>query len=127
VQAWYWILGDYQIPPTPGQEIPRRWTGYKPETGQWKLALFASVKYEHTQININQFDTAMLNPAQQAALGGMTVDVAEVALNLWLSKHIRFQANYVLNYLDGDMQLAQKNPFYQTPEHEVLLRGLLAM
>lgn len=122
VQAWYWIVGDYRMIPAPGQELPRKWAGYKPELGRWQLGLNVTAKYEHMQLNIAQDDSATLTEAQGAVLGGMTLDVAEVGANLWLSRHLRAQANYVMNYLSGDMKLAQSNPFFRTAEHELLLR-----
>ena len=113
--------------PTPGQELPRKWAGYKPEIGRWQLGLNVTAKYEHMQLNIAQDDGASLTEAQGAVIGGMTLDVAEVGVNLWLSRHLRAQANYVMNYLSGDMRLAQSNPFYRTAEHELLLRVLAAV
>ena len=55
VQAWYWILGDYRILPTAGLQVPKRWQGYKPETGPWKLGLYVSAKYERLMVSMPTF------------------------------------------------------------------------
>lgn len=132
VQAWYWVLGDYTILPTPGQELPARWRGYKPEIGKWKLAVFLSARYERLQVNLRESAGSQLADDQKGMLGEMTVDTAELGVNAWMTKHIRFTANYVMNYLDGDIKALQGAPadtgrFYRTPEHEVLFRAELAM
>ena len=66
-----------------------------------------------------------------------------MAANLWWSRHFRFSANYLVNYLDGDMPLIQGDtripvpasaavpqptiPFYRTAEHELLFRAAIAL
>ena len=47
--------------------------------------------------------TPSLQDQQRAGLGAMSVDSFGVAANVWWSRHFRFSANYLINYLDGDM------------------------
>jgi hypothetical protein len=82
-----------------------------------------------------------LDDNQKLALGTLTFDSFGLAANLWWSRHVRFSANYMLNYLDGDMPLVKDGvkfpqngplmqptyPFYRTAEHELLFRAGLAL
>lgn len=142
VQAWYWILGDYRILPTAGQQVPRRWTGYKPDSGPWKLGLFVTAKYERLVLSVSDLDDGKVPlPAKDQVLGGMTVDTGELGLNLWLTRHLRFSANYIVNWVDGDMKLIQggtrfppNGPLiqptytpYQSADHELLFRAAVGL
>jgi hypothetical protein len=142
VQAWYWILGDYRMLPSPGTQVPKRWQGYKAETDTFKVGLYLTAKYERLQLSIEDTgQSAGVPDVNKAIVGGLTVDSAEAAVNLWVSKHVRFSVNYIMNYLDGDMRLIQggyKFPqngpliqptttFYRTPEHELLLRAAVGL
>jgi hypothetical protein len=143
VQMWYWILGGSSMLPPPGQETPPRWTGYRKGKESWPIGLYVTARYERLMLfqdNTTQAPMA-LTTAQQVAVGEMTVDSFGLAVNAWFTRHIRFSANYLMNYLDGTMPLIQggvKLPapgttgaptsmFYQTPEHELLFRAELAL
>ena len=142
-QMWYWILGSPTMLPTPGQEIPVRWTGYRKGKEQFPIGLYVSARYERLFIQNDEVveEGLKLTDEQRTILGTMSVDSFGVALNLWLSRHVRFSANYFMNYLDGDMPVVQGGvrfppggalmqptyPFYRTAEHELLFRAAFAM
>jgi hypothetical protein len=61
------------------------------------------------------------------ATGHYTLDVFELGANLWVTRHSRIIANYLLNYIGwGDektgAQLERKNLFFQKVDHELLFR-----
>jgi hypothetical protein len=144
VQMWYWILGSPTILPTPGQEIPTHWAGYRRGKEQVPIGLYLSARYERLVLHQDDVSQAplMLTSAEQGATGSLTVDSFGLALNAWFTKHVRFSANYLLNYVDGDIGIIQpgvKLPppsgttgqptsiFYRTPEHEVMLRAAIGI
>lgn len=144
LQAWYWILGGPGILPTPGQELPPRWQGYRKDSERFPIGLYLSARYErmvmHQEENLDGTGPR-LDDNQKLALGTLTFDSFGLAANLWWSRHVRFSANYLLNYLDGDMPLVKDGvkfpqngplmqptyPFYRTAEHELLFRAGLAL
>jgi hypothetical protein len=143
VQMWYWILGSPSMLPTPGQEIPARWSGYRRGKESFPLGLYVAARYERLTLRHDEVieEGRALSEDQRAAVGSMSVDSFGVAANLWLSRHIRFSANYFVNYLDGDMPLVTgsvrfppagplmqpTSPFFQRAEHELLFRAAFAM
>mgnify|MGYP002137242779 CR=1 FL=1 len=144
LQAWYWILGSSDMLPTPGRETPQRWHGYRKGKEQFPLGLYVTARYERLTLRQEEADaSSTLQDDQRLGLGTLTVDSFGVAANLWWSRHFRFSVNYLLNYLDGDMPLAQGSvripvpasgnlpqptvPFYRTPEHEVLFRFAIGL
>ena len=144
LQAWYWILGSSDMLPTPGRETPQRWHGYRKGKEQFPLGLYVTARYERLTLRQEEADAnSTLQDDQRLGLGTLTVDSFGVAANLWWSRHFRFSVNYLLNYLDGDMPLAQGSaripvpasgslpqptvPFYRTPEHELLFRFAIGL
>lgn len=141
-QMWYWIIGGPSMLPTPGQEIPPRWIGYRKGKEPTPIGLYVSARYE--RMILHQEEAQGMIPLDQmarTALGSMTVDTLGVALNFWWTRHLRLSANYFMNYLDGDMPLvsgAEKFPtagplmqptqtFFRKPEHELLFRAAIAL
>jgi hypothetical protein len=143
VQMWYWILGNPAMLPTPGQEIPNRWIGYRKGREPFPIGLYISARYERLvlqQEDVTEVPLA-LTDAQKSTIGRLSMDSFAAALNLWVSRHVRFSANYLMNYLDGDMPLVQGKvhiptggplmqptfTFYRTPEHELLFRAAIGL
>lgn len=144
VQAWYWILGNGQMLPTPGQEIPIRWKGYRKDKVNFPIGLYLTARYERMvmhQSEATEGDLAALSDTQRTALGTLTFDSFGLGLNLWMSRHFRFSTNYFVNYLDGDMPLIKgdvrfppagplmqpTHPFFRTAQHELLFRAAIAL
>lgn len=143
LQMWYWILGSPSMLPTPGQEIPQRWAGFKKGKESFPIGLYVSARYERMFAEHEEIpqEGLSLSDEQRAILGNVSVDSFGLAVNLWLSRHVRFSANYFLNYLDGNMPVISGDvrfppagplmqptyPFYRTPEHEVLFRAAFAL
>jgi hypothetical protein len=143
VQAWYWILGSSQMLPTPGQEIPMRWQGYRKDKQLFPVGLYLTARYERMVMHQGEVQDAnlVLSDAQRTALGTVTFDSFGLGLNLWISRHFRFSTNYFINYLDGDMPLVKGDvrfppagplmqptyPFFRTAQHELLFRAAIAL
>jgi len=143
LQMWYWILGSPTILPTPGQELPQRWAGYRKGKEPFPIGLYVSARYERMFVEHDELpqEGLMLSEEQRAILGHVSVDSFGAAVNLWLTRHVRFSANYFVNYLDGNMPVIQGSvrfppagalmqptyPFYRTAEHELLFRAALAL
>ena len=128
VELYGWLIGDRTILEAPGLNgFPRLDFKKKIEEPRW--GLMAVVKYEHLSVDVT-------GPPVLDAMGGMTVDpsqgnykldVIEVGLNAWLTKHIRLTANYVANHIDGDSAQVRKNLYYQQFEHELLFRAGISL
>lgn len=143
LQAWYWILGGSDILPTPGRETPQRWHGFRKGKENFPLGLYVSARYERLSLRQEEAEGTTLVDDQRLGLGTVTIDSFGAAVNVWWSRHFRFSANYLLNYLDGDMPLVQGGtripvpasgglpqptiPFYRTAEHELLFRAAIAL
>lgn len=142
-QMWYWILGSSAMLPTPGQEIPQHWIGYRKGKEPFPIGLYVTARYE--RLVLRQAEVVegplRLEEPQRVTLGNLSVDSFAAALNLWMTRHVRFSANYLMNYLDGDMPVIQGGtriptggplmqptyPFYRTPEHELLFRAAVGL
>jgi hypothetical protein len=59
--------------------------------------------------------------------GHYQIDVFELGVNAWATKHVRITANYVFNYIDGDSANVKRNFYYQRGEHELLFRLAIAL
>lgn len=144
MQAWYWIVGSSDMLPTPGRETPQRWHGYHKGKEQFPLGVYVTARYERLSLRQEEADSSgTLLDTQRVGLGNLTVDSFGAAVNVWWSRHFRFSANYLVNYLDGDMPLVQGDtripvpasaavpqptiPFYRTAEHELLFRAAIAL
>lgn len=140
VQMWYWILGNSSMLPTPGQEVPQRWMGYRKGKESWPIGLYVTARYERLFLHHEDRTEAPLSltDPEKMSIGTLSVDSFGVALNAWFTRHMRFSVNYLLNYLDGDMplissdavRLLQAGPtgqpttmFHRTAQHELLFRA----
>lgn len=143
LQMWYWIIGSPSMLPTAGLELPPRWAGFKKGKESFPIGLYISARYERMFVEHDEIvqEGLTLSDEQRAILGHVSVDSFGLAVNLWLSRHVRFSANYFLNYLDGNMPVVTTDvrfppagplmqptyPFYRTPEHELLFRAAFAL
>jgi hypothetical protein len=132
VELYAWILGDVTFLEQPGVEpMPRLKKFAAAKEPRWGLML--ALKYEHVDFNLNNLPvygpnnpmTMMPNP--DTAQGNYTVDAIEFGVNAWGTKHVRLTLNYVANYISGDAPTVKKNIFYNTWEHEVLMRMAIAL
>lgn len=118
VEAYAWIGGPVNVD-KPGLYQTPHWNGYvTPPPPRWAVMLAA--KYEHVEFAISGFGN---DPAN----GHYALDVFELGGSLWVTRHARVMANYVLNYVgSGDPAQAAtmvgKSLFFQRSEHELLFR-----
>jgi hypothetical protein len=123
VYAW---LGQLVNVDKPGLYQTPHWNGYR-KPGPPTVGVMLAAKYEHVG-----FDVRGLAPAMQggkvitdAAVGAYSLDVFELGGSLWFTRHSRFIANYVLNYIGNTENAApaeQKNLFFRKTDHELLFR-----
>jgi len=127
VELYGWILGDVTFLEQPGVEpmphIKKFTAAKKPKWG-----LMLAVKYEHVGFDLSHLptylpvDSMTMMPKTDTAQGTYSVDAFELGLNAWGTKHVRLSFNYVANMIGGGAATVKKNIFYNTWEHEVLLR-----
>jgi phosphate-selective porin len=115
VELYGWIHGDINVDRPGLYQVPH-WNGYiTPKSPLWALMLAA--KYEHVELDVTGL------PANDPALGHYSLDVFELGGNLWLTRHSRLMANYVMNYLDGNATNFTKNIYAKGHyDHELLFR-----
>jgi hypothetical protein len=124
VEAYAWIGGPVNVD-KPGLYQTPHWNGYiTPPPPRWAVMLAA--KYEHVEFAVSGL------PLNDPANGHYELDVFELGANLWVTRHSRLMANYVLNYVgSGDPSqaatLSQKNLFFQKSEHELLFRFAISL
>lgn len=123
VEAYAWVGGYVDID-RPGLYYPPHWNGYRePKKQSWAVMLAA--KYEHVAFDVTGLPS--VNGKADPDVGHYDLDVFELGANVWFTRHARFMANYVLNYIgNNDDKTASinetKNLFYQKAEHELLFR-----
>jgi hypothetical protein len=132
-EIYGWIGGPVNVD-RPGLYQPPHWRGYEPPPPpNWAIMLAA--KYEHVGFDVSGFPSttsstgaAVANPA----VGHYALDVLELGGSFWVTRHARFMANYLYNYLGaGDPAAAapmeKKNIFYKNAEQELLFRFAVSL
>jgi hypothetical protein len=125
VEAYAWIGGEVNVDHPGLYQVPH-WKGYiTPPPPRWAVMLAA--KYEHVQFDVNGLPQTPNkgNPVNDPAGGHYGLDVFEFGANLWLTRHSRLMANYVLNYVgagDGSATNETKNLYFKKYDHELLFR-----
>lgn len=129
VEVFGWLLGDVNYLETPGlQTAPHIRKFAVAKEPQWGLMLAA--KYEHVGFDVNGLRSqtdAMGTITPDPGQGHYQIDVFELGVNAWATKHVRMTANYVLNYIDGDSANVKRSFYYQKAEHELLFRLAIAL
>ncbi len=121
VEAYAWLGHDLHID-KPGYYQTPHWKGaIVPTPAKWAVQLAA--KYEHVDTSITGLatGTAKADPAA----GHYALDVFELGASLYVSRHARVSANYLLNYVGAGSTEAlneTKNLFYHRYDHELVFR-----
>jgi hypothetical protein len=115
-EAYAWIGRPPNVD-KPGLYQTPHWNGYvPPKPPRWAVMLAA--RYEHVSFGVSGLN--------DVAGGRYTLDSLSLGTSLWVTRHSRLMANYVLNYLgsgEGPAAINEtKNLYYQRLEHEVLFR-----
>ncbi len=125
LELYGWLLGDMSMLETPGLEAAPRYTRFN-DTQKPRWGLMVAAKYEHLGFDVGGLPTgaptAMGTATLDPAVGHYAIDAFELGVNAWGTRHVRVSANYVMNYIDGDSALVQKNFFHKRAEHEMLFR-----
>jgi len=122
IEAYGWLLGDDRFVETPGLETAPRLRDILVPKPKW--AVMIAAKYERVSFDITGLPTsasamgAVANPAQ----GHYQLQVFELGVNAWATKHVRLTINYVLNHPDGTSGQIKSNYFFDRNEHELLFR-----
>ena len=136
--GWYtelyaWIGGPVNVD-RPGLYQPPHWRGYEtPPPPNWAIMLAA--KYEHLAFDVSGFPgTTNASGALVAdpAVGHYALDTLELGGSFWVTRHSRFMANYLYNYLGaGDpaeaAPMEKKNIFFKQGEQELLFRFAVSL
>lgn len=128
VQAWWYIFGSDNVVPRPGLQIPPRMKPYVQELMP-QHALQVVARYERYRVDYS--NDGSLPASADPAVGSYGVDIFELGVNYWATKHLRFTLNYALNHLSGSAgQLAGASgrPIPGSDYlHELLLRVAIAL
>ncbi len=95
VQLGFWPMGGRDINGMPGYENPTHVDLKKPDTKP-KTALQLLLKWE--QLNLEYVSNSRSGDADAKGVDGkIKVNALSVGANLWMTKHLRFSANYIYN------------------------------
>jgi hypothetical protein len=125
-EVYGWIGGEVNTD-HPGLYKGPHWSGYvPPPPPRWAVQLAA--KYEHVEADVSGLPSSTDSKGNQVAnpaAGHYALDAFSLGASLWVTRHTRLAANYVLNYIgagDGNAANEKKNLFFERIEHELLFR-----
>jgi phosphate-selective porin len=129
-ELYVW-LGQHVNVDHPGLYQTPHWSGYK-KPGPPTVGVMLAAKYEHVGFDVDGLPTTTQRGKQVADAGGgsYSLDVFELGASLWMTRHSRLMANYVLNYIgaaDNAAPNEQKNLFFRTNDHELLFRLAMSL
>ncbi len=131
VEAYVW-LGQKVNVDHPGLYQTPHWNGYK-KPGPAKIGVMLAAKYEHVGFDVDVLPAATTGakkPVADGGVGSYSLDVFELGATLWVTRHHRIMANYVLNYVggaDNPSPNEQKNVVYRKNDHELLFRFAVSL
>jgi hypothetical protein len=119
VEGYVWIGGPLSVD-LPGLYQVPHWSGYVPPPAP-RWALMLAVKYEHVEQDLTGLK------AKDPWLGKLALDTFSLGANFWVTRHTRFIADYVMNYVGNiDAPTAavafSKNYFFKKIDNELLFR-----
>jgi phosphate-selective porin len=131
IEAYGWLIGDSSFMGSSlGLEDAPRYKKFTPAP-EPRWGLMVAAKYEHIGFNVRNLsgttDPVTATTVADPAEGRYALDVFELGLNAWGTKHVRLSANYVMNYLSGDATNMKKNYYFEKFEHELLFRVGIAL
>lgn len=100
VQLAVWPIGNRDVNGLPGYENPTHLDFTKPDPDDPPIALQLLVKWEQLML---KYDSASRQGTADPKNidGDIKANAFSVGANLWLTKHVRLTANYVLNMFPG--------------------------
>jgi phosphate-selective porin len=96
VELGFWPLGNRDINGLPGVQNPPHLDFSKPDPATPPRALQLLAKWEQVRLNYSSA-RRVGTPDAQNIDGDIKVDAFSLGANYWLTKHLRFTINYVLN------------------------------
>ena len=120
-EVWFWVVGDDQLLPRPGMEMPLRLASVVDGVAADGLMLVARAEFLKEDLRSDTPSIADPNVATTRVI------TASVGANYWYSKRFRFSANYNLNMFHGTTENIRVI-IANTPNlHEFLLRLAIAL
>jgi hypothetical protein len=115
-EVWFWLLGDDQLLPAPGRELPRRLgRSDRPLLGD---GLVLALRGEVLKEDLDSDNPALSDPSTATT----RVFSGTAGMTSWRGRFVRLSANYVLNAWSGTSQTIRALAASGTFEHELLLR-----
>ena len=120
-EAWFWIVGDDQMLPQPGLELPVRLATVTDGAAADGLMVAARVEFLKEDLRSDAPAIADPNVATTRALA------VTLGANYWYSKRFRFSLNYSLNVFHGTTENIRVIQASTPTVHELLLRLAIAL
>jgi hypothetical protein len=120
-EAWFWVVGDSDLLPRPGMELPVRLVSVVDGVAADGLMLAARFEFLKEDLRSDNPAIADPNTATTRVLSGA------LGANYWYSKRFRFSANYVLNLFRGTSENIRVVIAATPIVHEFLLRLAIAL
>jgi hypothetical protein len=117
-ELWCWLLGDAELLPLPGLQLPAR---RQRQTPRLDDGLLLALRGEILQQQLRPELRALGDP------NALTTRVASgtAGLNYWRGAFVRLSVNYVLNIWSGNSQISHALIATGRYQHEILLRVAL--
>ena len=120
-EAWFWIVGDDQMLPRPGLELPLRLPAVL--DGAADDGLMVAARVEFVKEDLRSDAPAIADP-NVATTRLFTVTLGA---NYWYSKRFRFSVNYNLTMFGGTSENVRDITAANPNVHELLLRLAVAL
>jgi Phosphate-selective porin O and P len=120
-EAWFWIVGDDQILPRPGLQLPVRLSSILDGVAEDGLMVAARVEFLKEDL---RSDTPTIADPNAATTRLFTLTLGA---NYWYSKRFRFSINYNLTMFHGTTESIRQITANTPNVHELLLRLAVAL
>jgi hypothetical protein len=117
-ELWLWLLGDAELLPLPGRQLPARRERTTPRLDD---GLMLAVRAEILKQDLSTDQPALGDPNRATT----RVVAGTAGLNYWRGPFVRLSINYVLNLWSGNSEVSHTLRANGDLQHEVLLRAAL--
>ena len=117
-ELWFWVLGDADLLPIPGRQLPARRERHTPRLDD---GLMLAVRGEVLKQDLVTSQPALGDPNRATT----RVVSGTAGLNYWHGPFVRLSVNYVLNAWSGNSEVSHALRSSGRLQHEILLRAAL--
>jgi hypothetical protein len=117
-ELWLWVLGDAELLPLPGRQLPARRERRTPRLDD---GLMLAVRGEILKQDLVTNQPALGDPNRATT----RIVSGTAGLNYWRGPFVRLSLNYVLNAWSGNSEVSHALQANGRLQHEVLLRAAL--